>query len=83
MVIISMPRTWLVVTPCSSLWGPPELMATFPPVVQADWFDGSGRHRGHGLGLLRWCWKAPPLRRLPVHLINPERVLFGLHFIGE
>ena len=37
-----MPRTWLTVTPYFSVCGPPELVATLPPMVQAPWLDGSG-----------------------------------------
>src|SRR5262249_51105131 len=38
----SSPRTWLTVTPYLSVCGPPELVATLPPMVQAPWLDGSG-----------------------------------------
>ena len=38
----STPSTWFVVTPYFSVCGPPEFVATFPPMVQADWLDGSG-----------------------------------------
>ena len=38
----STPRTWLTVTPYLSVCGPPELVATLPPIVQAPWLDGSG-----------------------------------------
>ena len=38
----STPRTWLTVTPYLSVCGPPELVATLPPMVQAVWLEGSG-----------------------------------------
>ncbi len=37
-----MARTWAVVTPCSRQWGPPELLATLPPMVHDCWLEGSG-----------------------------------------
>ena len=37
-----MPRTWLVVAPSARQWAPPELLATLPPIVQADCEEGSG-----------------------------------------
>ena len=36
------PLMWLTVTPYLSVCGPPELVATLPPIVQAPWLDGSG-----------------------------------------
>ena len=38
----STPRTKLTVTPYFSVCGPPEFVATLPPMVQAVWLDGSG-----------------------------------------
>ena len=38
----STPLMWLTVTPYFSVCGPPELVATLPPIVQAVWLDGSG-----------------------------------------
>jgi len=32
----------VVVTPYLSVCGPPEFVPTFPPMVQADWLEGSG-----------------------------------------
>ncbi len=34
--------TWLTVEPSARQWGPPELLATFPPIVQAACDEGSG-----------------------------------------
>ena len=36
------PRTWLEVIPYIRQWTPPELKATFPPIVQMLWLEGSG-----------------------------------------
>ncbi len=33
---------WFTVEPWASVWGPPELFATLPPIVQAIWLEGSG-----------------------------------------
>ncbi len=33
---------WLLVMPYFRQWAPPELKATFPPIVQIGWLDGSG-----------------------------------------
>ncbi|GBD17462.1 hypothetical protein HRbin26_02383 [bacterium HR26] len=38
----SRPRMWFEVTPYLRQWGPPELLATLPPMVQARCEDGSG-----------------------------------------
>ncbi len=38
----SSPRTWFRVTPYLSVCGPPALVATLPPMVEAPWLDGSG-----------------------------------------
>ena len=38
----STPSTWLTVTPYLSVCGPPEFVATLPPIVQAPWLEGSG-----------------------------------------
>ena len=35
-------RTWADVTPAARQCGPPALVATLPPIVQACWDDGSG-----------------------------------------
>ena len=47
-----------------------EIRGDFPTRVPMDfdWIESSGFMGKKGL---------------PVHLINPERVLFGLHFVGE
>ena len=34
--------TWAEVTPRARQWGPPLLLATLPPIVQACWLEGSG-----------------------------------------
>jgi hypothetical protein len=31
-----------LVVPYFSVWGPPLFSATLPPIVQADWLEGSG-----------------------------------------
>ncbi len=36
------PVTWLTVKPFLRQWAPPEFSATFPPIVQTCWLDGSG-----------------------------------------
>ena len=36
------PVTWLVVKPYFRQCAPPEFSATFPPIVQTCWLDGSG-----------------------------------------
>ena len=41
-VTISIPRTWLVVTPNAKQCGPPAFSAMFPPIVQAFCELGSG-----------------------------------------
>src|SRR5713226_5406260 len=38
----SIARTWALVTPYNKQWGPPELLATFPPTEHDCWLDGSG-----------------------------------------
>ena len=38
----SMATTCAEVTPSARQCGPPELLATLPPIVQACWEDGSG-----------------------------------------
>ena len=35
-------RTCAEVTPAARQWGPPALVATLPPIVQACWDEGSG-----------------------------------------
>ena len=51
-VTISTASTWLTVEPSARQCGPPELLATFPPMVQAAWEDGSGaKCRPSGVGV--------------------------------
>ncbi len=38
----SRPSTWFTVTPYFRVCGPPALVATLPPMVEATWLDGSG-----------------------------------------
>ena len=39
---ISTPRMCCEVTPDARQWGPPALVATLPPMLQAAWLEGSG-----------------------------------------
>ena len=36
--------TWVAVTPYLRQWGPPAFSATLPPMVHADWLEGSGAY---------------------------------------
>ena len=41
-ITISTPSILFVVVPYLSEWTPPEFSATFPPIEQANWLEGSG-----------------------------------------
>ena len=60
-VTTSTPRTWFTVVPSARQWRPPELLATFPPIVQTDWDDGSGtKYRPEGAVKVLRSWLMTP-----------------------
>ena len=41
-VTTSRPRTWCATFPYLRAWGPPALVAAFPPIEETIWLEGSG-----------------------------------------